>query len=416
MIGQIWNDLKSSLFLFSKYITRGNKGTLILTVMVATLAFLQINTISGILSGAVNLIYQQAKTNYVSNLVVQPGKDAWGNSEKYLTQVTALKRKIDAIPGVIASSARYNAGSIVSYDPDKTGRDVRNISWPVTSIDPSEDMQVSDIFRHMVSGRFLEESDRDQVIMGREISGGFGATLEVQSLKGAQVGDEITVSYQNGVVRTYKIKGIYSVVFPLSDMSIFVTRKEMESVLGLHDRASEILIKTDESYPETYYIDQLRRAGIELPDIKQWKDFIGLVLGIAQSFDIIKRIILFVGLMVAGVTIFIVIFIATISRKKQIGIMKAIGMKQQIIVMSYVFLALFYALIGIGAGTIILETLIVPYFVAHPLSFPMGFVIPQIVPAEFLVSVISMILVSIAGGFIPSWRVTRENIIKAIWG
>jgi putative ABC transport system permease protein len=410
------NDVKASFFLFYKYISRGNKGTLILTVLVAALAFLQINTISGLMSGAVSLIYQQAKTNYVSNLVVQPGKDQWGNAEQYLTQVSLLERKIDAIPGVIASSARYNAGSIVTYDPDKTGKDVRTISWPITSINPTEDMQVSEISRHMVSGKFLEDSDRDQVIMGREISGGFGATLEVQSLKGAKVGDDINVTYQNGVARKYTIKGIYTTVFPLSDMSIFVTQKEMESVLGLHDRASEILIKTDESYPEQYYIDQLRRAGIELPDIKQWKDFIGLVLGIAQSFDIIKRIILFIGLMVTGVTIFIVIFIATISRRKQIGIMKAIGMKEQIIVTSYIFLALFYAVIGVGVGTLILEMIIRPYFIAHPLSFPMGLVSLQLVPGEFSISVISMLIVSIIAGFIPSWRVTHENIIKAIWG
>jgi putative ABC transport system permease protein len=384
--------------------------------MVAALAFLQINTISGILSGAVSLIYQQSKTNYVSNLVVQPGKDQWGNSEPYLTQVTALKRKIDAIPGVIASSARYTAGSIVIYDPDKTGKDVRSISWPITSIDPTVDMQVSDISMYMVSGKFLEESDRDQVIMGREISGGFGASLEVQSLKGAKVGDEITIKYQNGVTRDYKIKGIYATVFPLSDMSLMVTHKEMESVLGLHDRASLILIKTDESFSEQYYIDKLRQAGVELQDIKQWKDFMGLVLGIAQSFDIIKRIILFIGLMVAGVTIFIVIFIATISRKKQIGIMKAIGMNEQIIVTSYVFLALFYALVGISVGTIILELLIRPYFIAHPLSFPMGLVSLNIVPGEFAISVISMLVISLIAGFIPSWQVTRENIIKAIWG
>ncbi|MGD0857005.1 MAG: FtsX-like permease family protein [Dehalococcoidia bacterium] len=416
MLKTLLNDLNASLFLFYKYITRGNKGTLILTVIVAALAFLQINTISGIMSGAVSLIYQQAKTNYVSNLVVQPGKDQWGYKELYLTQVTALKRKIDGIPGIIASSARYTAGSIITYDPDKTGKDIRTISWPITSIDPAEDRQVSDISMYMVSGQFLDESDRDQVIMGREISGGFGATLEVQSLKGANVGDEITISYQNGIVRKYTIKGIYTTIFPLSDMSIFITHKEMESVLGLHDRASEILIKTDESYPEQYYIDQLRRAGIELPDIKPWKDFIGLVLGIAQSFDIIKRIILLIGLMVAGVTIFIVIFIATVSRRKQIGIMKAIGMKEQIIVTSYIFLALFYALIGIGVGTMILEFIIRPYFIAHPLTFPMGLVSLLLVPGEFSVSVISMLIVSIIAGFIPSWRVTHENIIKAIWG
>jgi putative ABC transport system permease protein len=410
------NDLKASLFLFYKYITRGNKGTLILTVIVTALAFLQINTISGLMSGAVSLIYQQAKTNYVSNLVVQPGKDQWGNSEPYLTQVAVLKRKIDAIPGVIASSARYIAGSIVRYDPDKTGKDVRTISWPITSMNPEEDTKVSDISKYMVAGQFLDESDRDKVIMGREISGGFGASLEVQSLKGAKVGDEITISYQNGVNRKYTIKGIYTTVFPLSDMSIFVTHKEMESVLGLHDRASEILIKTDESYTEQYYTDQLRQAGVELPDIKQWKDFIGLVLGIADSFDIIKRIILFIGLMVAGVTIFIVIFIATISRKKQIGIMKAIGMKEQIVVMSYIFLALFYAIVGICVGTLILEFMIRPYFIANPLRFPMGLVSLKLVPSEFAVSVVSMIAVSLIAGFLPSWRVTRENIIKAIWG
>lgn len=409
-------DIKASLFLFYKYITRGNKGTLILTTIVAALAFLQINTISGLMSGAVSLIYQQSKTNYVSNLVVQPGKDQWGNAEPYLTQVAALKRKIDAIPGVIASSARYSTGAIVTYDPDKTGKDVRTASWPILSMHPDEDTRISDISKHMVSGKFLEESDRDQVIMGREISGGFGASLEIQSLKGVKVGDEITIKYQNGVTRRYTVKGIFATVFPLSDMSIFVTNKEMESVLGLHDRASQILIKTDETYPEQYYIDQLRQAGIALQDIKQWTDFIGLVLGIAQSFDIIKRIILFIGLMVAGVTVYIVIFIATVSRKKQIGIMKAIGMKEQIVVMSYIFLALFYALVGIGVGTVLLETIIRPYFIAHPLNFPMGLVSLKLVPSEFAISVISMIIVSLIAGFIPSWNVSRENIIKAIWG
>jgi ABC-type antimicrobial peptide transport system permease subunit len=50
------------------------------------------------------------------------------------------------------------------------------------------------------------------------------------------------------------------------------------------------------------------------------------------------------------------------------------------------------------------------------LSFPMGLVSLLLVPGEFSVSVISMLIVSIVAGFIPSWRVTHENIIKAIWG
>jgi putative ABC transport system permease protein len=377
---------------------------------------MEINIISGILSGAVNLIYQQSKSNYVSNIVVQPGKDRWGNNEQYLKQVTQLKRKINAIPGVIGCASRYSTGAIIEYDPDKTGRDVRSISWPIKSMDPSENIEVSDISKFMVAGEFLDESDRDQIIMGREISGGFGANLEVQTLKGASVGDEVTVYYHNGIVRKYTIKGIFATVFPVADMTVFITSKEMESVLGIHDRASEILIKTDETHPEQYYIQELRKAGVDLQDIRPWLDFIGMFLGIAQSFDMIKRIIAVIGLIVAGVTIFIVIFIATVSRRKQIGIMKAIGMKEQILVASYVFMALFYALVAIGLGIAILELGLKPYFIAHPFKFPMGDVSLQINQSDFITSILSMIAVSIIAGFLPSWRVARENIIKAIWG
>jgi putative ABC transport system permease protein len=412
----LWNDFQSALFLFYKYVTRGNKGTTVLTVLVVSLAFMQITLVTGILSGAVNLIYVQTKTNYVGNIVVQPGKDQWGNKEDYLKQVTALKRKISAIPGILGCSSHYSTGSVIEYDPDKTGRDIRTISWPIKSISPDDEKKISQVHEHMVAGEYLDESDRDQIIMGREISGGYGAGLEVQSLKGVKIGDEVTVYYHNGITRKYTIKGIYSTVFPLADMTAFVTTKELESVLSVHDRASEIIIRTDEAYPEDYYMDELRKAGVEYEDIRPWKDFIGLVLGIAQSFDIIKRIILFIGLIVAGVTIFIVIFIATMSRKKQIGIMKAIGMKEGIIITSYILLAFFYALLGIGVGIAIIEFVAAPYFITHPLSFPMGKVSLLVVRSEFATTVICMLIVSIIAGFIPSWQVTRENIIKAIWG
>ena len=412
----LWNDFVSAFFLFYKYVTRGNKGTTVLIILVATLAFIQINLITGILSGAVNLIYFQTKNYYVGNIVIQPGKDKWGNNEEYIKQVAALKRKINAIPGIIGSSSHYTTGSVIEYDPDKSGKDIRTISWPIKSIDPNDEKKISNLHNHMLAGAYLDESDRDRIIMGREVSGGYGASLEVQSLKGVDIGDEVTVFYHNGVTRKYTVKGIYATGFTLADMTIYVTQKEMESVLSLHDRASEIIIRTDETRPEAYHIQELRRAGIELPDIHPWQDFIGMVLGIAQSFDIIKRIILFIGLVVAGVTIFIVIFIATTSRKKQIGIMKAIGTKEGIIVASYIMLAFFYALLAIGIGIGLTELLLKPYFIAHPLDFPMGKVSLHIVRSEFMTTVISMLVVSIIAGLIPSWQVTRENIIKAIWG
>ncbi len=407
----MWNDLKAALFLVFKYITRGSKGTTVLTILVTMLAFLQINLITGIFNGAINLAYKQVKDNYVSNIVIQPSPD-----EDYITQASLVKSKISAIPGVISCSSRYAMGASISYDPDKNGKDVKSIGWTIKSIDPAEEIKVTNIQDHMVVGHYLEEGDRDEIIMGREISGGFGASLEVQSLRGANVGDEVTVRYNNGIKRIYKIKGIYSTIFPLSDMGVFVTEKEMESVLGVHNRASEILVKTDPLYPEDYYMRELRLAGLEKQELRPWMDFIGLISGITQSFDIIKRIVYFIGLVVAGVTIFIVIFIATSSRRKQIGIMKAIGMKEQIVIMSYVFLALFYTLMAMCLGMLVMEYVMKPYFISHPLMLPMGLVSLLVVPSDLISSMSSMFAVSIVSGLIPSWRVTRENIIKAIWG
>ena len=405
------NDLRVAFFLVFKAITRGNKYTLILTILVTTLAFINIIFTSSIMNGAISKAYQQAQENYVSNIVILPAVD-----DKYVNQVQQLKTKINTLPGVVSSSSRYAQSGMIRYDPDKDNLDVREKAWNIKSINPLEEVKVTSLQNYMVSGRYLEENDRDQVIMGKEISGGYGASFQISSLKGAQVGDEVTIAYGNGVKRDYKIKGVYNTYFPLADLSVFVTEKEMESVLGIHNRASEVLIKTDGSVPERVYIDRLRMMGIEKEQINVWMDFIGYISGLTQTFDIIKGIVTFIGLLVAGITIFIVIFIATVGRRRQIGILKAIGMKERIIILSYIFQAVFYAILGIIAGLIIINVALVPYFIMHPFPMPIGLVSLALVNRDMAMAILSMLLVSAVAGFIPSWMVTRQNIIKAIWG
>ncbi len=410
-IKDLWNDLRVAVFLVYKAITRGNKFTLILTILVTTLAFINIIFTSAIMNGAISKAYQQAQENYVSNIVILPVVD-----EKYVTQVQQLKTRINTLPGVVSCSSRYAQSGMIRYDPEKDNQDVREKAWNIKSIIPDEEVKVTSLQNFLVAGRYLEENDRDQIIMGKEIAGGYGASFQISSLKGARVGDEVSVAYGNGVKRDYKIKGIYNTYFPLADLNVFVTEKEMESVLGVHNRASEVLIKTDGSVPERVYIDRLRMMGIEKEQINVWMDFIGYISGLTQTFDIIKSIVTTIGLLVAGVTIFIVIFIATINRRRQIGILKAIGMKERIIVMSYIFQAAFYASLGIIAGEIIIHALLIPYFIRNPLPMPIGLVSLVLVRQDMIFGIVSMIVVSMVSGFIPSWMVTRQNIIKAIWG
>lgn len=410
-IAGIRNDIRVALFLVYKSITRGNKFTLILTIMVTVLAFINIIFTSAFMNGAISEAYQQAKENYVSNIVILPPMD-----EKFITQVTQLKTKINTLPGVISSCSRYAMAGVMRYDPEKDNVDVREKSWSIKSINPDEEVRVTSLQNFMIAGRYLEENDRDQIMMGREITGGHGASFEISSLKGADIGDEIGITYSNGVSRTYKLKGIFNTYFPLADLNVFITEKEMESIIGVHNRASEILVKTDGSVPESTYVDRLQVMGIEKEQLNVWMDFIGYISGLTQTFDIIKGIVTMIGLLVAGVTIFIVIFIATVNRRRQIGILRAIGMKERIIIMSYIFQAMFYAVLGIIAGEIIIRALLIPYFIQHPFPMPIGMVSLVLVSQDMVMGIISMIVVSVVSGFIPSWMVTRQNIIKAIWG
>jgi putative ABC transport system permease protein len=316
----------------------------------------------------------------------------------------------------VSCSSRYAEPAVIRYDPDKDNLNIHEKAWTIKSINPADEVKVTNIQSYMVSGRYLDQDDRDQIIMGREISGGYGASYEQSSLRGAQVGEEVTVVYENGVVRKYKVKGIYVTNFALADLNAFVTEKEMESVLGVHNRASEILVKTDGSLPDIAYIDRLRNLDIDRDQISPFLDFIGAISSLAQTFEIIKGIITFIGLLVAGVTIFIVIFIATVNRRRQIGILKAIGMKERIIIMSYVMQAIFYAILGVLAGMLIVDYAVVPYFIKHPFQMPIGLVSLALVNRDLAISIFSMLIVSMVAGFIPSWMVTRQNIIKAIWG
>jgi putative ABC transport system permease protein len=115
------------------------------------------------------------------------------------------------------------------------------------------------------------------------------------------------------------------------------------------------------------------------------------------------------------VVIFIVIFINTINKRRQIGILKAIGINKRIIVYSYIIQVLIIATCGILLG-LALSSGLVTYLTYNPLVFPGGAVYPVVESGPVIRSVISLALVSLISGFIPSWKTANEPILDAIRG
>ena len=69
-----------------------------------------------------------------------------------------------------------------------------------------------------------------------------------------------------------------------------------------------------------------------------------------------------IGLVVASITIFIVIFINAITRRRYIGILKGIGIDGLAIEIAYVVQSLVYVLVGAGIGLFVTYRLLVPFF------------------------------------------------------
>lgn len=405
-----FNDLKISFFLAKKSIAKGNKSTIALTILIMALAYINLVFISSILMGILRTMDTQAVNNQFANIVIEPEKD-----ETYIKQVRSIRTKINSIPGVIGSSAHYVTGAVFSFDKDKDGKNVKTQSFQLKSIVPEEESKVTYIHKSVAIGSYLEESDRDKILIGKEISGKYGSNMESLSL-GADVGDKIVLTFKNGVQREYEVKGIFMSRYIDTDMMAFVTKKEMESVLNQSDRASEIIVKTKDTGNESHYINEIRKLGITEEKAKPWQDYMGMSKSLSESLGTIRLIISLIGLVVAGITIFIVIFISVVNKKKQIGILKAIGMNEEIIIKSYVIQALFYSICGVGAGLLLTYFLIVPYFEINPLDFPMGPVSLVATIEDHAINIFSLILAAIIAGFIPSYRVTKEDIVKAIWG
>jgi len=119
---------------------------------------------------------------------------------------------------------------------------------------------------------------------------------------------------------------------------------------------------------------------------------------------------------VASVTVFIVIFVNAITRRKFIGILKAIGISSSAIQISYIIQAVFYATVGSLIGMIILYTFFEPFFIKNPINFPFA---DGILYAPFFDSLFRfgvLILASVLSGFIPARMVVKQKTLDAILG
>ncbi|MBW2999521.1 FtsX-like permease family protein [Candidatus Woesearchaeota archaeon] len=367
------------------------------------LAFINIIFIYSLLDGIIERTEMNVIEFRYGQVVIEPIDE-----NPFINNADSLMRNIESLPEVVGVTSHYILGASI-YHKEK------EVTQSVYSIDPEEERTVTKIENHLVEGSFLSKHDTDYILLGNEVTGGYEAKLEKTSLGGVHAGDKVEVVYSNGLTKEYRVKGIFNTMDIITDLRAFVTQEEMENILGVDNKASEIIIKLDKIGNEEAFIEKLYGIGVK-EEIDIWEERAGIAVSMIESFFIIKTLLGFISVLVAGVTIFIVIYITTVNKRKEIGILKAVGIKRNIIIKSFLFQSMFYTLSGSILGYIVLMLFINPYFAIRPLKFPVGWVTLTILTSTIFRGFFSLVGAAFIGGIIPSWKVARDKILKLIWG
>jgi len=401
----MFNDVKVGFVSAKGSIKRGNKKTLAFIVFVLALIFVNLVFLPSMIQGISGMMTGFMQDYRYGDISIEPSAD-----NPYINNADNVLQKVRAVPGVKSATKRLDVGASIQHKQKVVG-------VTTTGLIPTEELDVSRYPYIITEGEFLGELSRDEIIIGAMIAGtSFGSEI-YDNLGEVKAGSLVDVTYSNGVKKTYKVKGIMEATFELIDLNALVHYKEIESVYGLDgSKATSVVVRIDNPGEEDKIKEKIISAGVNEKVFTWGEKADSLLRQAMQSISMIDVVSKYVSLIVGAALILIIIYINVLNRKREIGILKAVGISPRSIVMSYAFISMFYVSIGILAGLVLYFALMF-YFMANPVIFYENIeLVPEIKTTLIIKSIFTMLTMSVIAGILPAWRVSKESILKSIWG
>jgi ABC-type lipoprotein release transport system permease subunit len=410
-------NVRIGWFLALRALRRANIWTTSLIIFVMILTFLNLVVVSGILVGLIQGSIEQWHKQFTSDVMISAliDKDYIENSQNIIALV-------EHMPEVAHLSPRFAQGGTIEANY-KTRRETDKADSAGTQfigIDPSSEDSVTGLASHLMSGSYLSAGDYDQVLVGYFMLKQYVPieSPDFQAISNVAVGTKIRVQFGN-VTREVTVKGILGSKVDNIRRAVFMPASELRSLIGRSDgNVAQIAILLKNGIDPTAFKQELILRGVDkLARVQTYVDAQPQFLkDIVATFNALGSALSSIGLVVSSITIFIVIFINAITRRKYIGILKGIGIEGGAIRWSYVFQSVFYAAIGSIVGLVVVYALLVPFFAAHPINFPFsdGILVAPVGQTMFKVGL--LVFSTIIAGFIPAWMIIRKNTLDSILG
>jgi ABC-type lipoprotein release transport system permease subunit len=411
-------NIQIGLLLGLRQIQRANIWTNVLIIFVMTLTFLNLIAVSGLLVGLIAGSERAFREQSLGDILVSAKAD-----EKTILGSEALAREIATYPDVSSFTVRYieSASVEANYSERRDLRGERDVvSTRIRGIDPEVENTTTGLAQRIVEGSYLSPDDEGKILVGSltldRYASGFGDAFD--TLGDVQIGDKVRVSVGN-TSKEFTVKGILQSKVEDVSMGMFIPEKEFRRIFNRFDRnADQISIRLNPGVDENTVKHFMVAGGMsQYAKIETFTEGTPKFLtDIKNTFNLLGTFIGSIGLVVASITIFIIIFINALSRRRHIGILKAVGIDKRVIELAYVTQAAFYAVTGSLLGALITYGFLIPFFDANPINFPFSDGILLVETSSALIRTGILFVITLAAGFVPAWLIARQNTLNAILG
>ncbi len=411
-------DLTVGQFLAVRELKRNNPWSTALIIFVMSLTFFNMVLMGGILIGLADGMMNSFKTYYSSDILIKPV-----SQNTSISQTSMLDSVIKSLPSYKALSKRYTVPAILENEGKIKIKDTeigQRVSGTLVGINPNEEDAVTGLSSQLIEGEFLSDYDTEGIIVGKSLLAEYSKGSSTESrLEGVVVGSQLKLMI--GKTETdVSVKGIIDTGNSTVDSRIFILESTMRALtnnqnLNVNEIAVLLSHGSDNKDAKGYIVDNFSYNTDIIVETAE-ETLPKAISDMKKTFSMLGNIVGVISLIVGAITIFIVIFVNAITRRKYIGIMKGIGISARAIEISYVIQSLFYALSGILFSSLIIIWFLAPWFDLHPLQFPVTEGRLAITTNGLIIRGLILTVTAFISGYVPAWMVTKQNTLDAILG
>ncbi len=266
----------------------------------------------------------------------------------------------------------------------------------------------------IIKGRGLKKGDMNKLVLGYNYQ--FEDKIFKRALK---VGDKVEL---NGA--DFEVVGFYSEVGnPADDAQIYITLEAFEELYPEYiDQFGFVLLSAEKGVNPTELADKItdklrkhrgEEEGKETFFVQSFEDIIKTFGDIINVLNGVLILIALISLIVASVNIMNTMYTAVLERTKEIGIMKAVGARNENILFIFVFesgvLGMLGGIIGVVLGYIVAS-------IGGAVAAGAGYSLLQPAFPWYLIAgcILFSFVVGTSSGFLPAVRASKQKPVDSL--